>query len=242
MYFCYSHLVRICCFNQLTFNYKWNVFLASVAEPSERRAEVEGREGAQARVSACARRSGGPPQRHHGSSGESGHMTRHFRFSLSLWIAGFLPSSLRSGVAVFASRRAIAPQPHSRWRRCAERRAPAFPVLRHRWNDYRGTVGASALQRRECVTLKQVSSCSISWCTVPHLVDALPTLTALIRGPFGRHAWTMQYRQMPRQSKVQQIRNIYSLIFEFSVLYSTSQRPCRDPAQYQLLAPPPTTP
>ncbi|XP_064603525.1 ral GTPase-activating protein subunit beta-like isoform X2 [Liolophura sinensis] len=32
--------------------------------------------------------------------------------------------------------------------------------------------------------------------------DPLPTVTALIRGPFGRHAWTMQLRHSPRLKKV----------------------------------------
>ncbi|KAK3094041.1 hypothetical protein FSP39_023374 [Pinctada imbricata] len=31
--------------------------------------------------------------------------------------------------------------------------------------------------------------------------DLLPTVTALIRGPFGRHAWTMQLRHTPRSKK-----------------------------------------
>ena len=31
--------------------------------------------------------------------------------------------------------------------------------------------------------------------------DPLPTVTALIRGPFGRHAWTMQLRHSPRTNK-----------------------------------------
>ncbi|XP_074641925.1 ral GTPase-activating protein subunit beta-like [Tubulanus polymorphus] len=32
--------------------------------------------------------------------------------------------------------------------------------------------------------------------------DPLPTVTAVIRGPFGRHAWTMQLRHLPRYHKV----------------------------------------
>ena len=32
--------------------------------------------------------------------------------------------------------------------------------------------------------------------------DQLPTVTAVIRGPFGRHAWTMQLRQLPRNKQV----------------------------------------
>ncbi|CAH1791195.1 unnamed protein product, partial [Owenia fusiformis] len=32
--------------------------------------------------------------------------------------------------------------------------------------------------------------------------DPLPTVTAIIRGPFGRHAWTMQLRHLPRLRKV----------------------------------------
>ncbi|XP_052058887.1 ral GTPase-activating protein subunit beta-like isoform X4 [Mytilus californianus] len=32
--------------------------------------------------------------------------------------------------------------------------------------------------------------------------DPLPTVTALIRGPFGRHAWTMQLRHSPRNNKI----------------------------------------
>ncbi|ELT94828.1 hypothetical protein CAPTEDRAFT_133737 [Capitella teleta] len=32
--------------------------------------------------------------------------------------------------------------------------------------------------------------------------DPLPTVTAIIRGPFGRHAWTMQLRHQPRCQKV----------------------------------------
>lgn len=31
-----------------------------------------------------------------------------------------------------------------------------------------------------------------------HLQDPQPTVTLLIRGPFGRHAWTMQLRHLPR--------------------------------------------
>ena len=34
------------------------------------------------------------------------------------------------------------------------------------------------------------------------LTDPLPTVTALIRGAFGRHAWTMQLRHSARVSKV----------------------------------------
>ena len=30
------------------------------------------------------------------------------------------------------------------------------------------------------------------------LKDPQPTVTLLIRGPFGRHAWTMQMRHLPR--------------------------------------------
>ncbi|XP_064621960.1 ral GTPase-activating protein subunit beta-like isoform X5 [Lineus longissimus] len=32
--------------------------------------------------------------------------------------------------------------------------------------------------------------------------DPLPTVTAIVRGPFGRHAWTMQLRHLPRHHKV----------------------------------------
>ncbi|XP_076100413.1 ral GTPase-activating protein subunit beta-like isoform X2 [Mytilus galloprovincialis] len=32
--------------------------------------------------------------------------------------------------------------------------------------------------------------------------DPLPTVTSLIRGPFGRHAWTMQLRHSPRNNKI----------------------------------------
>ncbi|GFO11933.1 ral GTPase-activating protein subunit beta, partial [Plakobranchus ocellatus] len=35
-----------------------------------------------------------------------------------------------------------------------------------------------------------------------NIEDPLPTVTALIRGAFGRHAWTMQLRHSPRTSKV----------------------------------------
>ncbi|KAK3769083.1 hypothetical protein RRG08_032074 [Elysia crispata] len=35
-----------------------------------------------------------------------------------------------------------------------------------------------------------------------NIEDPLPTVTALIRGAFGRHAWTMQLRHSPRASKV----------------------------------------
>ena len=32
--------------------------------------------------------------------------------------------------------------------------------------------------------------------------EGLPTVTAVIRGPFGRHVWTMQLRHLPRNNKV----------------------------------------
>jgi hypothetical protein len=32
--------------------------------------------------------------------------------------------------------------------------------------------------------------------------DPQPTVTVLIRGPFGRHAWTMQLRHLPRHRSV----------------------------------------
>lgn len=35
-----------------------------------------------------------------------------------------------------------------------------------------------------------------------YFTDPMPTVTALIRGPFGRHAWTMQLRHSPRTNKV----------------------------------------
>lgn len=35
-----------------------------------------------------------------------------------------------------------------------------------------------------------------------NIEDPLPTVTALIRGAFGRHAWTMQLRHSPRTSKI----------------------------------------
>ncbi|ESO90184.1 hypothetical protein LOTGIDRAFT_233979 [Lottia gigantea] len=35
-----------------------------------------------------------------------------------------------------------------------------------------------------------------------NIEDPLPTVTALIRGPFGRHAWTMQLRHAPRAQKI----------------------------------------
>ncbi|XP_012944892.1 ral GTPase-activating protein subunit beta isoform X2 [Aplysia californica] len=35
-----------------------------------------------------------------------------------------------------------------------------------------------------------------------NIEDPLPTVTALIRGAFGRHAWTMQLRHSPRASKI----------------------------------------
>ncbi|XP_055878983.1 ral GTPase-activating protein subunit beta-like isoform X3 [Biomphalaria glabrata] len=35
-----------------------------------------------------------------------------------------------------------------------------------------------------------------------NIEDPLPTVTALIRGAFGRHAWTMQLRHSPRVSKI----------------------------------------
>ncbi|KAL3873490.1 hypothetical protein ACJMK2_036600, partial [Sinanodonta woodiana] len=40
--------------------------------------------------------------------------------------------------------------------------------------------------------------------------DPLPTVTALIRGPFGRHAWTMQLRHSPRNSKISSSKSILS--------------------------------
>ena len=38
--------------------------------------------------------------------------------------------------------------------------------------------------------------------------DPLPTVTALIRGPFGRHAWTMQMRHMPRHQKASRLNQL----------------------------------
>ncbi|XP_041352672.1 ral GTPase-activating protein subunit beta-like isoform X2 [Gigantopelta aegis] len=38
--------------------------------------------------------------------------------------------------------------------------------------------------------------------------DPLPTVTALIRGPFGRHAWTMQLRHSPRCQKISTQANL----------------------------------
>ncbi|XP_053405362.1 ral GTPase-activating protein subunit beta-like isoform X3 [Mercenaria mercenaria] len=38
--------------------------------------------------------------------------------------------------------------------------------------------------------------------------DPLPTVTALIRGPFGRHAWTMQLRHSPRINKMSSSKSL----------------------------------
>lgn len=35
-----------------------------------------------------------------------------------------------------------------------------------------------------------------------YFTDELPTLTVVVRSPFGRHAWTMQLRQLPRCKQV----------------------------------------
>ena len=35
-----------------------------------------------------------------------------------------------------------------------------------------------------------------------YVTEPLPTVTAIVRGQFGRHAWTMQFRHMPRSDKV----------------------------------------
>ncbi|KAL4239114.1 hypothetical protein ACF0H5_003817 [Mactra antiquata] len=40
--------------------------------------------------------------------------------------------------------------------------------------------------------------------------DPLPTVTALIRGPFGRHAWTMQLRHSPRMNKISSSKSLLS--------------------------------
>ena len=44
------------------------------------------------------------------------------------------------------------------------------------------------------------------------LLDPLPTLSAVIRGPTGRYVWTMQLRQFSRQKNVQYFMfNVYSI-------------------------------
>ena len=54
--------------------------------------------------------------------------------------------------------------------------------------------------------------------------DPLPTVTALIRGAFGRHAWTMQLRHSPRVSKVSASSycHLYSALMEFSKVNASS--------------------
>lgn len=37
-----------------------------------------------------------------------------------------------------------------------------------------------------------------NFCNSESISDPQPTVTVLIRGPFGRHAWTMQLRHLPR--------------------------------------------
>ena len=46
------------------------------------------------------------------------------------------------------------------------------------------------------------------------LLDPLPTLSAVIRGPTGRYVWTMQLRQFSRQKNVQ-----HFLLFIQLILY-----------------------
>jgi hypothetical protein len=38
----------------------------------------------------------------------------------------------------------------------------------------------------------------LTGCYCESIADPQPTVTVLIRGPFGRHAWTMQLRHLPR--------------------------------------------
>ena len=58
-----------------------------------------------------------------------------------------------------------------------------------------------------CLHVADIWSLCISGMMEPHdqltfVVDLLPTVTALIRGPFGRHAWVMQLRHSPRIKRV----------------------------------------
>ena len=51
------------------------------------------------------------------------------------------------------------------------------------------------------------------------LLDPLPTLSAVIRGPTGRYVWTMQLRQFSRQKNVQ-----YFMLFIQLILFFCSVR------------------
>ena len=51
------------------------------------------------------------------------------------------------------------------------------------------------------------------------LLDPLPTLSAVIRGPTGRYVWTMQLRQFSRQKNVQ-----YFMLFIQLILFFCSMR------------------
>ena len=51
------------------------------------------------------------------------------------------------------------------------------------------------------------------------LLDPLPTLSAVIRGPTGRYVWTMQLRQFSRQKNVQ-----YFMLFIQIILFFCSVR------------------
>ena len=51
------------------------------------------------------------------------------------------------------------------------------------------------------------------------VLDPLPTLSAVIRGPTGRYVWTMQLRQFSRQKNVQ-----YFMLFIQLILLYRSMR------------------
>ena len=56
------------------------------------------------------------------------------------------------------------------------------------------------------------------WCLdqCPVVTDSLPTVTALIRGPFGRYVWNMQLRHLPREQKVTRQLFLTSKIYVFT--------------------------
>ena len=54
------------------------------------------------------------------------------------------------------------------------------------------------------------------------LLDPLPTLSAVIRGPTGRYVWTMQLRQFSRQKNVQ----YFMLFIQLIRLYCSMRNLC----------------
>eukprot|EP00106_Octopus_bimaculoides_P007286 XP_014774728.1 PREDICTED: ral GTPase-activating protein subunit beta-like [Octopus bimaculoides] len=80
-----------------------------------------------------------------------------------------------------------------------EKESKSSSALKHRATDepkYKGEKQLKPKSMRVKDAAEEVLTCIIDQVFKS---DPLPTVTALIRGPFGRHAWTMQLRHQPRK-------------------------------------------